>query len=330
MFGMLFKKISILIISTVISLLIIEIALRFLGYLPWSYISSDNPSIYEVDEKLGWKSKKGFYEIRASEKHNIISKINILDEGNRVVKIDNINKDKIIVIGGSFSQGWGVDDEETFSFKIQKKLDNYKVKNFGQGGYGTVQSYLLLEDLLKNNSHVKLIIYGFIDHHEYRNVARGKWLELLLKYSNIGYSSPPKVPYALIDKNDKIVFHKPVSYLRLPFRENLSLIALIEKSYMEITTKRRKKQQKKILRNLVYKMNELSKLSEAKFIFVNLHSNIEEHKKYLLKNNINFVDCNLTLTNEFLVKGNYHPNAKAHDYYGECISDLIIKKKLLF
>jgi hypothetical protein len=330
MFRTLLKKISILIISTVISLLIIEIALRFLGYSPWSYISSSNPSIYGFDEKLGWKSKKGVYEIKASEKYNITSKINILDEGNRVVKIDNINKNKIIVIGGSFSQGWGVDDKETFSFKIQKNLDNYKVKNFSQGGYGTVQSYLLLEDVLKNNNNVKLVIYGFINHHEYRNVARGEWLELLLKYSNIGYSSPPKVPYALIDKNNKIIFHKPTGYLRLPFRENSSLITLIEKSFMKITTKRRKKQQKNILRNLVYKMNELSKLSEAKFLFVNLHSNIEEHKKEFLKNNINFVDCNLSLTNKFLVKGDYHPNAKAHDYYVKCISDLIIKKKLLF
>ena len=51
---------------------------------------------------------------------------------------------------------------------------------------------------------------------------------------------------------------------------------------------------------------------------------------HILKNNINFVDCNLSLTNKFLVKGDYHPNAKAHDYYGKCISDLIIKKKLLF
>jgi hypothetical protein len=330
MFGSVFKKILIITTTTITSLLIIELAMRFLGYSPWSFIPSNNPSVYKFDEKLGWKSKKGFYEIVASEKYKVKSQMNILDEGNRVVASSNKNKEKIIIIGGSFTQGWGVNDEDTFSFRIQKKFNNYKVKNFGQGGFGSVQSYLLLEDVLKKNKNVKLIVYGFIDHHEYRNVARGEWLGLLLRYSNIGYSSTPKVPYALIDKNDKIIFHKPTGYLRLPFRENSSLITLIEKSYMRVITKSRKKQQKKVLRKLVFKMNEISKQSNSEFLFVNLKSNIEEHKKFLLKNNIDFVDCNLSLTEEFLVKGNYHPNAKAHSFYGKCINNEIIKKKLFF
>ena len=61
-----------------------------------------------------------------------------------------------MVIGGSFSLGWGVNDEDTFSSKLQKKYTNFKVYNFGQGGYGSVQSLLLLERTNTKNEITKI------------------------------------------------------------------------------------------------------------------------------------------------------------------------------
>ena len=91
---------------------------------------------------------------------------------------------------------------------------------------------------------IKLVIYGFIDHHEYRNVARGEWLELLLKYSKNGHSNSPKIPYATVNKNKDLIFNDPLGYLQLPFREELSLIPLVERTIMKYSTKKRKKIQK--------------------------------------------------------------------------------------
>ena len=47
----------------------------------------------------------------------------------------------------------------------------------------------------------KLVIYGFIEHHEYRNVARSEWLHVLELFSWKGHE---KTPYGTIGKNNKL------------------------------------------------------------------------------------------------------------------------------
>mgnify|MGYP006452056793 CR=1 FL=1 len=54
-------------------------------------------------------------------------------------------------MGGSVTLGWGINDEQTFTSQIQDKIDDYEVKNFSSGGYGTYQSFLRLENILKED-----------------------------------------------------------------------------------------------------------------------------------------------------------------------------------
>jgi len=328
MHNTLFKKLSLILISFVFSLILVEFFLRIMGFTPWTYISSKNQNIFDFDHNIGWKSKEGVYDIVASEEYKIKTILTILNNGNRYSG-KNSSDQKIIIVGGSFTQGWGVNDDETFSYKLQKELKNFSIKNYGQSGYSGVQSYLLLKELLHQTKNPKLIIYGFIDHHEYRNVARGEWLETLLKYSRTGHVNSPKVPFVTLNKKKELIFHKPSGYLQLPLREDLSLVALIEKTIMKHTTKRRKKQQKEVARKIFLKMKNISEKFNSKFIVVNLKSNIEEYNNFFKKNNINFADCNLPLTDNYLIKGDYHPNDKAHSVYSKCINDYINKKKLL-
>ena len=74
--------------------------------------------------------------------------------------------------------------------------------NFGQGGYGSIQSFLLLEDQIPKMKSPKLVIYGFIEHHEYRNVARSEWLRVLELFSWKGHV---KTPYGTIGTNNKLI-----------------------------------------------------------------------------------------------------------------------------
>ena len=76
-------------------------------------------------------------------------------------------------------------------------------------------------------------------------------------------------------------------------------------------------------------MNDLSKQNNSKFIVLNLQSNIKEYEDFFKKNDINFVDCNLLLNENYLIKGDYHPNDKAHSVYSECINSYINSKNLL-
>ena len=144
------KKIITIFFAVVISLLATEILLRIFGTGPWKNVlindSVTEKLIYTPDSTLGWKAKEGSYLLLPTNPKGKQFHLTIGKDGQRKTGENNKDVDgEILVIGGSFSLGWGVNDEDTFSSKLQKKYTNFKVYNFGQGGYGSVQSLLLLE-----------------------------------------------------------------------------------------------------------------------------------------------------------------------------------------
>lgn len=73
----------------------------------------------------------------------------------------------VLTIGGSFSRGHGLPNEETFTSKLGSKYQ-LRVANFALGSYGTTQSL----QMLKRNIDLSpaVIIYGLIEHHLTRNI----------------------------------------------------------------------------------------------------------------------------------------------------------------
>ena len=332
------KKISffLIIFSILVSLVIVEVLLRLTGFKPWVYekTESGNQEIFINDSDLGWISKKGTYELVIDNKLKSKVKIVIANEGDRFTGINNKNKQKIIFIGGSFTQGWGVNDSDTFAYLIQKKFNNFYAYNFAQSGYSGVQSLLLLKRKIKNIKSTKLIIYGFIEHHEQRNVARSGWLKTLQRSSKRGHKQTPKIPYASVNKLGELAYYKPVGYMTLPLREKFATVALIENFYMKQSSRHRKKTQKKVTKKIFYELNKITKKNNANFLVVNLNSsnrfNEQEYESFLKKNKINYANCNLVLDEDLMIPNDFHPNEKAHFLYSKCISDYIEKNSLLF
>ena len=337
----LYKKISIILVSLIISLIFVEIFLRAFVIKPWKNISINDPSIFKPDPILGWLAKKGTYEFLPADINGEKFTMSFNDSGNRKNgNFNNNSKNKILIIGGSFAQGWGVNDKETFSFKLQKKYKNYKIYNFGQGGYGTIQSYLLLKDKISNNIKPKLIIYGIIQHHEYRNIAHAGWLKMLAQYSNRGHVY---TPYGSIGKNNKLTIHKPIGYLNLPLREMSSIITLIEKVYMKLSSRdrvyiksksgKKTKQQSSVTKKTILKMKNFSEQSGSDFILVNLDWSgsfkKENYENFFKKNGIKFVNCALPSNEKYILPSDYHPNETAHTYFKDCLADYIDNKKIL-
>ena len=325
-----FKKIIIITFSTILSLVAAEIVLRFSGYEAWKNITLNENEIYVPDATLGWISKKGSYIIKQNNKLSKEFIINIGDNGERLIDNKNNYNNEILIIGGSFAQGWGVNDNETFSYKLQKEFNKFKIYNFGQGAYGSVQSLLMLKKQISKMKSPKLVIYGLIAHHEYRNVARARWLRTLSKYSERGHVS---TPYALLEKNNNLILHGPTSYFTLPFREISVLVTLLEEVFMKLKTKKRKKQQLIVTKEIILKMKNISNQFNSDFILVILDLNNpdkkEGYKDYFKKNKIKYVDCSVLLVDEMVLPGDYHPSEKAHSYYKKCLSDYIYKKGVL-
>ena len=326
------KKLTYLFFVVTISLIILEILLRISGFKSWEASVRNKETIFEYNAQLGWISKKGKYSI-PSQDNSKKNKFTIEQNGNRFSgkKIDNRYK-KIVLIGGSFTQGAGVSDNETFAFQLQSLLPNHEVLNYGQAGYGTVQSFLMMNQVM-NIEKTDIIIYGFIDHHLRRNVARGEWLETLLKSTNTGFSQKPSIPYGILNKNNNLKIMPKTSYLTLPLREKSALITVLEKIYMKQTTRHRKKIQLEVLLKSLNKMQEVAKKNNNKFIVVNLDLDKKKSDNYMIemskKNKINYLDCRTPNFQDYALKNEYHPNPTGHKFFSKCINKYLKNKLFL-
>ena len=252
-----FKNLSLVFFSILIFLIFIEIILRLTGASPRKNpdFTINEPLVNTTDSVLGWSPKEGNHKFKPWTKEGKDTYLTINEDKSRFISEIDENKNKIVFIGGSITQGWAVSDNETFSFFIQKKNTNYKVYNFGVGGYGGYQSLLMLEKVFKNKDKIKLVVYGFIPHHEMRNTAAGSWMYLLNFFSKRGFIS---LPYGSVDKKNELIKHKPITYITLPFGKKLALVAKIEKRIMKVRSLFREKKQKEISLAIIDEMNKLS------------------------------------------------------------------------
>ena len=322
----LLKNLSLLLISISLTIIVLEFFLRLAGHVPFKYFNSNSPhpSIYKVDKKLGWTSKKGIHSSNI-DNNNIIS-YKFLEDGSRYTGFDlkkNLSKKKIILIGGSFTLGEAINDGETLAYHLQKNLNDYEIKNFGIGGYGTYQSYLKLLNIFDTIENIDYVIYPFIDHHEVRNIGDASWLEFISKHAR----APVHMPYVKLDKKKNIVEYSPIKYLVLPLSNYSVLITKIQKKIMRMYLFSKNKDMKLITKKLIIKMNELSQKNNSKFIFVNLSSDklkVSDYEKFSLENDIQFINCQIELDNKHTVQDGVHPNGLANKKYSSCILNTII------
>ena len=316
------KNLSLSFFTVILLLFLIEISLRITGNSPRIIhdFALNEPITNIPDENLGWSPKVGQHIFKPWSEDGKITRLTINKDKSRVSGGNNLQKNKIIFIGGSVTQGWAVDDQETFSSFIQKRNKKYKISNFGVSAYGGFQSLLLLEKIFNNNKGIKLVIYGYTPHHEVRNVAAGSWMYLLNFFSTRGFI---KLPYASIDKENNLIRNKPIKYINLPFGNKSALIAKLEKKIMKIKSLKREYKKFEISKAIIKEMNMISKENNSEFKFLILEKlpkeKIDKYKDFLIKNNITLINCPMPQGKDHVVKGEGHPSALGHKITSECI-----------
>ena len=101
------------------------------------------------------------------------------DDNRRLNMInDQIYEDEkiIAVLGDSYAMGWGVNDDETFSYKLQK-LINKKVINLGVASYGTIREI----KRLKSNKFYDQVDTVIIQYH-LNDIYENKTLDIKKTY----------------------------------------------------------------------------------------------------------------------------------------------------
>ena len=126
--------------------------------------------LIQGDETLGYVRARNAVSTRTDRNTATTYQIFSDHRGARVNKTDQPTKDTaaIVSIGGSFTEGSGIQNEATFTSRLGSKFDA-SVANFGVGSYGTVQSLQLLQR--NRDLNPRVVIYGFISDHLRRNLS---------------------------------------------------------------------------------------------------------------------------------------------------------------
>ena len=84
---------------------------------------------------------------------------------------------RVLFFGDSYVQGYGLSNQQTFAWLVQKNHPELAVSNFGTADYGTYQSYLAI-----CSKYVRgpcSVFYLFNSFHEGRNVAEPDWIRIV-------------------------------------------------------------------------------------------------------------------------------------------------------
>ncbi|MDY6971685.1 MAG: hypothetical protein SV775_05080 [Thermodesulfobacteriota bacterium] len=302
------------VLAFLITLVLSESMLRIAGYSPWKKLKifpANTPIMHQYDHKLGWKNKPGKYKVPPFSENGKEACVTLLQGGNRDCGYEGESgkADQVVIVGGSYTVGWGLSDDETFAWLLQRRIPSIEVLNYGTAGYGTYQSLLTLEAVLKKISRPRVVLYGFMLHHKDRNVASFDWLELLRKISRAGIID---VPYCTLEKG-LLTKHEPEGFISLPLSDRLALVAFVEKTWMRHKTRRRVECKNEVTKRLLIEMNQVAKNYGARFlvsIFQSEKSCKKELMEFMGQNDIIYIDNDFEMTEEFVIQGDGHPNAR--------------------
>jgi hypothetical protein len=134
-------NLSLILISTLFTLFLSEIALRLMGLNPF-YVSPERDRFWKYDALLGWVHEPGQEGIFETPQFRTVVRINENGLRDRPHSYERKNDiERILVLGDSFAWGYGVEESERFSQLLEKSLD-VEVINAGVSGYSTDQELL--------------------------------------------------------------------------------------------------------------------------------------------------------------------------------------------
>lgn len=316
----------------VIVLLIVagEITARCMGFKPWrehiqTIAITPEGRFYQDDSLLGYRGKPGRYDLLLSDSLRFTVTHDV--DGWRTTGSDTVQGlPEIWLLGCSFTHGYGVSDGDEYAAQLQTKLPQYRIRNYGMDGYGTLQSWLLLRDQLGRGHKPFAIVLGYGAFHDQRNTANRYWHKAL---HGQHIADSLLYPYIRLDKNDSLHIHYgKIGYHPLPLQRYLAMMSLIEERWNH--SEDQGLRSKFVTEVLIQRIADASHGAGAHFILAGVYRHPETTAmlKTFALDRLHTVDISQDTDQPALriLPGNGHPNAKAHGLMAEALYQFLLTK----
>ena len=306
-----------------------ELTARFMGYRPWRETIQTMQvvpagSFYQADSILGYKGRPGRFELLLND--SLRFTVTHDADGWRKTGPDSLQGDslpEIWIFGCSFTHGYGVNDTEAYPAVLQGMMPQFRIRNYGMDGYGTLQNWLVLNQLLQAGKRPATVVLGYGTFHDQRNTANRYWHKAL---HGQRIADSLRYPYIRLDKHDSLILHYgKLAYHPLPLQRQLALLSLIEKRWND--SEDQGLRSKFVTEALIQRMVVASRNAGAHFVLAGVyrHPETERMLRTFHLDNVHTVDISQDLDDAALriLPGNGHPNAKAHALMANALYDYL-------
>lgn len=178
-----------LLVSSLMGFVLLDAGLRVLDSSTFwvQTLVSEQENYWHYDELLGWSHVPGAEGRYSGSDFDVYVSINdqgLRDRSYSYQRPDGVSR--IVVLGDSYTWGFGVEQEQVVTELIEESHDNLQVINMGVSGYSTDQEYLLLrEEGLRYDP--QLILLMLFENDIYHNPL------------DVNYLKYPKPRFSVVD-----------------------------------------------------------------------------------------------------------------------------------
>lgn len=192
--------------AVVLLLLVAEYACRWL--VPtWLPFKEERSKVWQYDRDFGWSQRPGLVNTRVKDPQFEISvTTNSVGLRDREYSLERTDKKRMLVLGDSFTWGFGVEDQERFTEVLEQRYPQWEIINAGTSGYGTDQEYLYY---LKRGQYYKPdVVVVLFYYNDFENNFKSEQYYY------------PKPYFTLKENGDLVVHNQPVPPASLSQRFN--------------------------------------------------------------------------------------------------------------
>jgi hypothetical protein len=328
----------------------------YMNPLMKSDVRLEGDFLIEEDGELGFVTVRNGYSIRSHLDSDLRYHLITDHRGARVNSADHQTPDAVdvMVIGGSYAWGHGVENEYTFAERLRRKL-NVSVANFAMGSYGTLQSL----QILRRNMDLrpKVVIYAIIEDHIRRNLSpcAPSYAPFCMPVSYIDFDEdnrpfirPPRKEYFSIDRNRKyykeVLMREGFHLKDASWQMRIDLFNLFDRKKLAYYNDLISRQLS--MRYLMKEMADAARSIDAKLVVMYIpklvgRRDVKGPPRELLYSIANldmtFIDLAPAIieyyrdeSNPLLgIKLDYHPTVRAHEMMSEKIAEVLTREYLL-